>query len=106
MAAKEYTVTFVYADGGKIESQKVAYTDAAQPPRVKEIKGYKFVGWDTDAYQMVTKDLTVTAKYIPESEYATVSLDNEAVTLYAGKSIGLSGRYYCEGKRDRGDSYL
>lgn len=92
MAAKEYTVTFVYADGGKIESQKVAYTDAAQPPRVKEIKGYKFVGWDTDAYQMVTKDLTVTAKYIPESEYATVSLDNEAVTLYAGKSIGLSAQ--------------
>lgn len=88
--ANPYTVTFVYEDGEEIDSQTVEYGNAATAPEVKEIEGYKFVGWDTEEYECVQKDLTVTAKYVPESEYATVSLDNEAVTLHAGKTIGLS----------------
>ncbi|MBO5372087.1 MAG: peptidoglycan DD-metalloendopeptidase family protein [Lachnospiraceae bacterium] len=88
--ANPHTVTFIYEDGEEIDSQTVEYGNAATPPEVKEIEGYKFVGWDTEEYKSVQKDLTVTAKYVEESEYATVSLDNTSVTLHAGKSVELS----------------
>ena len=90
--AKTYQVTFVYPDGRKIEEQSVEYMDAATAPETEEMSGYRFVGWDTDDYLSVQEDMTVTAKYIPESEYATVELDNDNLTLYVGKSAGLSAQ--------------
>lgn len=87
-----YTVTFFGKDGEEISSQTVSYLEAARAPEMEDADGYRFAGWDTSDYLNVSYDMQVRAKYIPEDEYATVTLDNEAVTLYVGKSIGLSAQ--------------
>lgn len=87
-----YTVTFFDKDGTEVSSQKVSYMEAAEAPEMQDTEGYRFVGWDTSDYLNVSYDMQVKARYIPESEYATVTLDNETVTLYVGKSIGLSAK--------------
>ncbi len=90
LTPKEYTVTFVDSEGENLSTETVAYLEAAEAPEAPEVEGYKFVGWDSKDYECVEYDMTVTAKYVPEDEYATVSLDNESINLYVGKSMGLT----------------
>ena len=85
-----YEVVFQYNDEDIIDRQIIEYGNSATPPEVEQRAGYRFVGWDTDSYKEVTDFVTATAKYVKEEDYATVRLDNEAVTLYQDKSIDLT----------------
>lgn len=87
---QKYTVEFQDEDGNELSTQKIAYMDSAKEPEVPEKAGYKFVGWSSDEYKEVKYDVTVKAKYVAEDEYATVALDNEALTLYEGKTAELT----------------
>lgn len=87
---KSYTVVFQMKDGTEIDTQTVTYSESATPPEAYKVKGYVFVGWDTDEYNCVTKNLVVSAKYVPESEYATVEiLGNETKPAYVGSMLQL-----------------
>lgn len=87
---KSYTVVFQMRDGTEIDTQTVCYSESAEAPNAYNVKGYVFVGWDTDEYLSVTKDLVVSAEYISESEYARVEiLGNETKPAYVGSLIQL-----------------
>lgn len=87
---KSYTVVFQMQDGTEIDTQTVRYSESAVPPEAYKIKGHVFVGWDTDEYNCVTKDLVVSAKYVSEKEYARVEiLGNETKPAYIGSMIQL-----------------
>ncbi len=63
-ADTELEVTFVDGlDGTVLDTQVVSYGTAAVPPEPPVHEGYNFTGWDTDDYQYVTENLTVTALY-------------------------------------------
>ena len=87
---RKFTVTFVDKDENEIETQTVDFKEAAVPPEVDDVDGYRFVGWSDNSYSCVEYDLMVIAKYVSEEEYATVSLDHETLSLYAGKSTDLT----------------
>ena len=59
---REYSVTFVDADGKEIETQSVAAGEAATAPTYPLKPGYRFMGWDVD-FSNVTSDLTVAPTY-------------------------------------------
>lgn len=86
----KYKVTFVDEDENEIESQEVSYKEAAVAPEVEEKEGYRFIGWSDESYKSVEYDMTVMAKFVEESEYARVSLDNKNLTLYEGKTSDLT----------------
>ena len=86
-----HEVSFSYGDREEpIDIQMVEYGKSANPPEVEERQGYRFVGWDSEDYKEVKEITAVVAKYVKEEDYATVELDNEAVTLYQDKSIDLT----------------
>jgi uncharacterized repeat protein (TIGR02543 family) len=57
-----YTVTFVDYNGTQLSQQTVNYGSRATAPTSPPRTGYTFNGWDK-AFNYVTRDLTVTAKY-------------------------------------------
>ena len=79
-----YTVNFTNENGTLLDSQAVAYMDAATPPEPPTRNGYIFVRWDGD-YEFVTEDMTLHAVFIPESEYATIAFKPNR----ASRSISL-----------------
>lgn len=85
-----YKVTFIDKDSNEIASQEVLYGGEANAPTPDDMEGYRFVGWSDDSYKNVQCDLEITAVYVPENEYTTVALDNEFLSLYAGKSADLT----------------
>lgn len=87
---KKYKVTFVDQNENEIFSQEVSYKEAADAPQMDDIEGYRFIGWSDDSYNSVQCDLVITARYVAEDEYTTVSLDNEYLSLYVGKSSDLT----------------
>lgn len=92
---QEYNVNFVYEDenGSEvlIDSQKVMYNNAATAPAAPELSGKVFTGWDGD-FSTITENTTIKAKYISESEYATVSIGrSRAVTISVGSSFDITG---------------
>lgn len=89
--AKQYTVTFLDEDGTVLSTQSVEYGTAAEAPEGLVKEGYAFIGWDSDGYECVTEDGTYTARYIPESEYAYVSIKGRAVRpAYVDAEVNLS----------------
>ncbi len=89
--AKQYTVTFLDEDGTVLSTQSVEYGTAAEAPQGLAKEGYAFIGWDSDGYECVTEDGTYTARYIPESEYAYVSIKGRAVRpVYVDAEVKLS----------------
>ncbi|MBQ9736717.1 MAG: InlB B-repeat-containing protein [Clostridia bacterium] len=94
-----YTVVFVDHDGTELYSQTVDYMRSAHTPLPPHREGYIFVGWDK-SYDCITEDTTVSALYIPESENASVSL-NESVTLNIsiGKSMQLNASVETESSK-------
>ena len=85
---KTYTVTFKDDDGTVVSTQTVEYSQAAEAPEMSK-EGYVFVGWDSDSYLCVEKDTELTAKYVLESEYATVSLNRSKISILEGLQFPL-----------------
>lgn len=81
-----YTVTFLDADGNKIDEQTVNAGEAAIVPTVPTIENKTFVGWDGDIYN-ITADTTLKAQYIdgkPYFENKTVSILGDSISTYRG----------------------
>ena len=70
-----YSVTFKLDDGTIIDSQTVNYSESAVAPDVDDKGTLKFVGWDSDEWECVTKNLTVRPVFKDESEIISVSFD-------------------------------
>lgn len=95
----KFKVTFAYKDGTVIANREVDYLSAAVPPENIELpRGYRFLGWDNDEYKCVTKDINVTAKYISDKDYATVTLDKKSVKIFAGTEVTLEANVSLAGK--------
>ncbi len=60
---KYYTVIFKDYDGTILKEEQVLRNNSATPPKDPIRDGYMFSGWDV-AYDKVTTDLEITAKYI------------------------------------------
>lgn len=88
--ANTYTVAFLDYDGFVLDEQEIAYGASAEEPNAPEREGYVFVGWDTEAYEYVTGDLELNAVYVPESEYARVTLNKSKYTATQGTSFRLT----------------
>lgn len=86
---KQYSVIFNIEGGSILETQNVNYSESAKDPNVPEKAGYIFAGWDKD-YSCVTEDMVVTGKYLKESEYAKISLDESSYDLYVNTSFALN----------------
>lgn len=89
-AAEEEIGTMESLSDYAISTQTVTYGESAEAPAAPNKNGYVFVGWDSDDYKAVKDDLVIRARYVPEDEYATVTLDQEAITLYKGTSADLT----------------
>lgn len=92
--ANEYVVKFLDSDGtvlkvnGKDE-QKVKHGTSAISPETPEKYGYNFVGWDR-AFDSVTQDLTVTAKFERIELFVNFLLGDEILvqkSVYMGDKI-------------------
>lgn len=86
---KQYSVIFNIEGGSILETQNVNYSESAKDPNVPKKAGYIFAGWDKD-YSCVTEDMVVTGKYLKESEYAKISLDESSYDLYVNTSFALN----------------
>ncbi|MBQ1977541.1 MAG: InlB B-repeat-containing protein, partial [Ruminococcus sp.] len=58
----EFTVVFADKDGNTIDTQVVAYGNAAIAPEAPAVEGYTFTGWDTE-FDFITMDVIVKATY-------------------------------------------
>lgn len=65
--AKLYTVSFIDWDGTELKSESVEEGNAAHEPLVPMRAGYRFTGWDTDFYNVLS-DLIVQAQYAKETQ--------------------------------------
>jgi hypothetical protein len=72
------TVTFEDYDGTKLDTQQVAYGNAATAPSAPVREGYNFTGWDK-AFDVVTGNMTVTAQYAIKT-YSVTFYEQDGVT--------------------------
>ncbi len=72
---ESFTVTFEKEDGTIYDTQTVGYGGTAEAPEVAEEGTMKFVGWDSDAWENVTEDITVHPVFKDESKIINVSFD-------------------------------
>lgn len=86
---KQYTVTFQMQDGTEIDSQLVDYLECAVAPETDSIPGWVFAGWDKP-FDRITEDTVITGKYVRESEYARISLNQTKAMLYVGNFAQLT----------------
>ena len=77
---RTYTVTFCDWDGTVLDEQTVAYGNSAVAPEDLERDDYRFDGWD-NAYDNITQDIIVTAKY--QAEVEVQFLDYDGSVIYA-----------------------
>ncbi len=86
-----YTVTFVDEDGAVLDTQQVNYMDSAvEPENITVEDGYVMVGWDTDDYICVTRDMTVKVVILKESEVVSLNISKNNYTMLEGLSYQLS----------------
>lgn len=97
---KSYQVTFKDYNGFTVDTQTVTYGAVAVAPDMTR-EGYVFVGWESDEYLCVESDCVITAKYILESQYATVGLNRIEVTLQEGLQVQLEATVYPENLDDK-----
>lgn len=70
-----FTVTFEKEDGTIYDTQTVGYGGTAEAPEVAEEGTMKFIGWDSDAWENVTENITVHPVFKDESKLINVSFD-------------------------------
>jgi hypothetical protein len=58
-----YTVVFKDSSGTELQRQQIEYGSAATPPVPVPAEGYVFVDWDSHEYEVVKRNLTITASY-------------------------------------------
>ena len=84
---EKYTVVFEDFDGTVIDTQTVECYSSAVVPQAPSREGYVFIGWNNSA-DYITEDTTLTAQYLAEDEYATVSLNRtRALNLAKGTTF-------------------
>jgi uncharacterized repeat protein (TIGR02543 family) len=89
--AKQINVTYLDEDGSQIQVGTVSYGQSVDDSVAPEKEGYHFVGWESeDDVDVVTSDITVKAKYIPEEEYATISFGRSKYSIMEGSMFKLT----------------
>jgi uncharacterized repeat protein (TIGR02543 family) len=89
--AKKFTVTYLDEDGTELGKGEVQYGMPVGDTELPEKDGYRFVGWDSeDNVDEVTKDITVTAKYIPADEYAVIRFGRSKYSVMEGTTFKLT----------------
>lgn len=79
---QDFEVEFVDENGEVIDSQTVAYGEAAKAPKPLSVAGRKFLGWSTDfAWWDVTSDITVQPILTYEKTATTPSYNIEDTYL-------------------------
>ena len=85
-----FTVNFVGFNGADLGSQKVAKGDSAIAPDPQTPKGYTFIGWDKDFYN-VQSDMTITAIYSQNTSNETINITNDVyVSIYQNNEAEYS----------------
>ena len=74
---KKYQVNFYDIDGNLLKTQNVSYNKSAQAPKVPQIEGYKFTGWDHSLLK-ITQDLDVKPTY-ELLEYTITYIDDTSI---------------------------
>lgn len=87
---KSYTVIFCDDEGNVLDTQTVEHGSAATAPDVKIEDGYVLIGWDTDEYLRVERDVTVTAVIKAESEITQVKLNRSKFITTVGSAFYLN----------------
>ena len=83
----KYLVEFIDYDGTVISAQNISYLESAILPEAPEREGFVFVGWNGD-YEYITEATTITARYVSEEDYASVSLNRtRKITLPVGTTF-------------------
>ena len=86
-----YTVTFVDENGNVIDTQYVDYMESAvEPECITVADGYVMVGWDTDDYICVTRDMTVKVVTKKENEVVSLNISKNSYTMLEGLSYQLT----------------
>ena len=86
---KKYTVTFIGYDDEVISETELDYLSDIVTPNCPNVDGYVFAGFDCKDL-VVRGNMTITANYIPEDEYVSVSINREKVRLLNGTSMNLT----------------
>ncbi len=85
-----FTVTFVDCNDNTVDEQQVLFCASAVEPAGPSRDGYRFIRWDdNDDYTCVTEDMSISPIYLPENEYATVSLNRSMLSIVSGYSMIL-----------------
>ncbi len=87
--ANKYTVTFVDYDGTVLRTQSVEYGSPAVAPVPAERDGYIFTGWDK-SYNIITKDITVTAQYRVKSQSVASTVGFLKIDIISGTGFKIS----------------
>lgn len=74
---KKYQVNFYDIDGNLLKTQNVSYNKSAQAPKVPQIVGYKFTGWDHSLLK-ITQDLDIKPTY-ELLEYTITYIDDTSI---------------------------
>ena len=89
-ALDTFSVEFKDYDGRILSTQSVSFLEPAESPNDPSREGYVFVGWDSE-FDCITEDTSITAKYIPQEEYATVRITRtRPLSLNQGSSVKLT----------------
>lgn len=83
------TAKFYDHDESLLKTSVVDFATAVEAPEVPKREGYVFIGWDSTEYECLKTDASFTARYVPESEYATIKLNKKKSTVYSGSTYKL-----------------
>lgn len=84
----EYQVTFYDYYDRIYDIQTVEHGSPAEAPDLPAVEGYVFTGFDADL-NGVTSDMEIHPIYIPEEEYATVTLNYFDNSMFVGSELDL-----------------
>ena len=104
--AKKINVTYLAEDGTEIAKGKVSYGSAVDDSMAPQKEGYRFVGWDSEGDpNHVVAEMSVTAKYIPNEEYAAVQFGRTSYSIMEGAEFKLTPKvkYESTGKNASGE---
>lgn len=89
--AKKFKVTYQDEDGTLITTGEVEYGMSVDNSVAPEKVGYRFAGWKSEGNKdVVTEDITVTATYISESEYAVINFTRSNYSVMEGTTFKLN----------------